>query len=69
MRDDLRTIGWVGLIVAIMVVGLAIFFHLEPVMEKDFTPARKGLLQIADVMLKGGAGVLIGYFGSRRRGA
>ena len=66
MRDDLRTVGWVGLIVAVIVVGIAILLHLESVKEGDLTPAQASLLQIGDFMAKGGAGVLIGYYGATK---
>ena len=68
MREDLRTVGWVGLVVAIIAVGVAILLHLQHVEEPVLTPAQKSLLQIGDFMAKGGAGVLIGYYGANRGG-
>ena len=66
MLNDLRTVGWVGLAVAIIAVGVAILLHLQDVEELALTPAQKSLLQIGDVMAKGGAGILIGYYGATR---
>ena len=65
MNGARTTVGVVGLLLALILVGGGVLVRMAPVPAEDMTPAREILLNIADWMIKASVGALLGYAGSR----
>ena len=59
------TVGVVGLLLALILLGGGVLVWMAPVPAEDMTPAREILLNIADWMIKASAGAILGFAGSR----
>ena len=64
MNGTRTTVGVVGLLLALILVGGGVLVWLAPVPVEEMTPARELLLNIADWMIKASVGALLGYAGS-----
>ena len=65
MNGARTTVGVVGLLLALILVGGGVLVWMAPVPAEDTTPARDILLNIADWMIKASVGALLGFAGSR----
>ena len=65
MNGTSTTVGVIGLLLALMVLGGGVLVWMAPVPAEDMTPARELLLNIADWMIKASVGALLGFAGSR----
>ncbi len=65
MNGRSTTVGVIGLLSALMLVGGGVLVWMAPVPAEDMTPAREILLNIADWMIKASVGALLGFAGSR----
>ena len=65
MNGTRTTVGVVGLLLALILVGGGVLVWMAPVPAEDMTPAREILINIADWMIKASVGALLGFAGSR----
>ena len=65
MNGTRTTIGVVGLLLALILVGGGVLVWMAPVPAEDITPAREILINIADWMIKASVGAILGFAGSR----
>ena len=65
MNGTRTTVGVVGLLLALILVGGGVLVWMAPVPAEDMTPARELLLNLADWMIKASAGAILGFAGSR----
>ena len=65
MNGTSTTVGVIGLLLALVVLGGGVLVWMAPVPAEDMTPARELLLNIADWMIKASVGALLGFAGSR----
>lgn len=65
MNGTSATIGVIGLLLALILVGGGVLVWMAPVPADDMTPAREILINIADWMIKASVGAIIGFAGSR----
>ena len=55
----------IGILAALMAVGLSLLFFLSPVPDQMLTTAQRDLIEIGDTMVKGSLGGFLGYAGGR----
>lgn len=65
MNGTRTTVGVVGLLLALTLVGGGVLVWMAPVPAEEMTPAREILLNIADWMIKASVGAILGFAGSR----
>ena len=65
MNGRSTTVGVIGLLLALILVGGGVLVWMAPVPAEDMTPARDILLNIADWMIKASVGAILGFAGSR----
>ena len=65
MNGTSTTVGVIGLLLALVVLGGGVLVWMAPVPAEDMTPARELLLNIADWMIKASVGAILGFAGSR----
>ena len=65
MNGTRTTVGVIGLLLALILVGGGVLVWMAPVPAEDITPAREILLNIADWMIKASVGAILGFAGSR----
>ena len=65
MNGTRTTVGVVGLLLALILVGGGVLVWMAPVPAEDITPAREILINIADWMIKASVGAILGFAGSR----
>ena len=65
MNGTRTTVGVLGLLLALILVGGGVLVWMAPVPAEDMTPAREILLNIADWMIKASVGAILGFAGSR----
>ena len=65
MNGTRTTVGVVGLLLALILVGGGVLVWMAPVPAEDMTPARDILINIADWMIKASVGAILEFAGSR----
>ncbi len=65
MSGTSTTVGVIGLLLALILVGGGVLVLMVPVPAEDMTTPRDILLNIADWMIKASAGAILGFAGSR----
>ena len=65
MNGTRTTVGVIGLLLALILVGGGVLVWMAPVPAEDITPARDNLINIADWMIKASVGAILGFAGSR----
>jgi len=65
MNGTRTTVGILGLLFALILVGGGVLVWMAPVPSEDMTSAREILLNIADWMIKASVGAILGFAGSR----
>ncbi len=65
MNGARTTVGVVGLLLALILVGGGVLVWMAPVPAEHMTPARDILFNIADWMIKASVGAILGFAGSR----
>ena len=65
MNGTRTTVGVVGLLLSLILVGGGVLVWMAPVPAEDMTPARELLLNLADWMIKASVGAILGFAGSR----
>ena len=65
MNGTRTTVGVIGLLLALILVGGGVLVWMAPVPAEDMTPAKDTLHNIADWMIKASVGAILGFVGSR----
>jgi hypothetical protein len=55
----------IGILAALMAVGISLLFLLSPLPDQILTSAQRDLIELADTMVKGSLGGFFGYVGGR----
>ena len=65
MQFGLGDLVPIGILAALMSVGISLLFLLSPLPDQILTPAQRDLIELADTIVKGLLGVFLGYVGGR----
>ena len=65
MNGVLATAGVLIVLFGLVILGGGVLVWMAPVPAEEMTPARELLLNVADWMIKGSVGAILGFAGSR----
>lgn len=70
MRGNFQEISLLVALLALIAAGGGALIWMAPVPAEEITPAQSRLIELADTVVKGASGAIIGFFGLRlhRRG-